>query len=106
MTGNTGNEDLVADYLGEAQDYLEAMNQTLLSISANGGSWSPAQINELFRSAHSFKGLSACFGFDRSNALTHQLENLLTHIRDGKIHPTEAVVRTIFTALDGNPMAG
>ena len=94
------NEDLVADYLGEAHDYLDQLNKVLLELAESGGDWPKDTVNGMFRSAHSLKGLSACFGFERTNAVTHQLETLLTLVRDGRRAPTPDVVRAMFDAID------
>jgi two-component system chemotaxis sensor kinase CheA len=100
MTNSKQNADLVADYLGEAHDYLEQMNKILLALDEGGQPWAKESVTELFRSAHSLKGLSACFGFERTNAVTHELETLLTLVRDGKLNPTPAIVRAMFSAID------
>jgi two-component system chemotaxis sensor kinase CheA len=100
MGDKNGNEDLIADYLGEAHDYLEQLNRVLLALSDQEGAWPADKVNELFRSAHSLKGLSACFGFERTNKVTHQLESLMSLVRDGKLAPTAAIVRTMFDAID------
>lgn len=100
MSMQNGNEDLVADYLGEAHDYLEQLNQILLALAEGGTEWPVEQVNHLFRSAHSLKGLSACFGFERTNTVTHQLESLLSLVRDGRLAPTASVVRAMFDAID------
>lgn len=100
MSSKAGNEDLVADYLGEAQEYLEHLNQGVLAASEAGGKWSKEEVNGLFRVAHSLKGLSACFGFERTSTLTHHLESLMSRIRDGALHPTQQVVRAMFRAID------
>lgn len=94
------NEDLVADYLGEAHDYLDQLNKVLLELAESAGEWPKDTVNGMFRSAHSLKGLSACFGFERTNAVTHQLETLLTLVRDGRRAPTPDVVRAMFDAID------
>ncbi|MFN9306418.1 MAG: chemotaxis protein CheA [Planctomycetota bacterium] len=100
MGANNGNEDLIADYLGEAHDYLEQLNRILLALSDQDGAWPADKVNELFRSAHSLKGLSACFGFERTNKVTHQLESLMSLVRVGKVAPTSAIVRTMFDAIE------
>jgi two-component system chemotaxis sensor kinase CheA len=100
MSDKLANADLVADYLGEAHDYLDQLNRLLLALTEGGGSWPTETVNELFRSAHSLKGLSACFGFERTNAVTHELESLLVLVRDGKLVPHAAVVRAMFAAID------
>jgi chemotaxis protein histidine kinase CheA len=100
MTTNTGNEELLADYLGEAHDYLERINQVLLELTEGDGGWPTDRVNDLFRDAHSLKGLSACFGFEATSRLTHELETVLTRVRDGLLAPDPGLVRTVFAALD------
>ena len=92
------NADLIADYLGEAKDYLEKLNEKLMLLE--DGVPPPELVNDLFRSAHSLKGLSACFGFDRTKLLTHRLENLLSAIKRGDLIPEPVLVRTMFDAVD------
>ena len=99
MTGN-GNEDLIADYLGEAHDYLEQLNTILLELADEDGAWPSDRVNEMFRSAHSLKGLSACFGFESTNTITHHLESLLSKVREGRLLPSSEIVRALFDAID------
>ena len=91
--GVNGNEDLIADYLGEAHDYLEQLNTILMELADGDGDWPEDRVNQLFRSAHSLKGLSACFGFETTNTVTHHLESLLSKVREGRIDPSTEVVR-------------
>lgn len=95
-----GNDDLIADYLGEAQDYLEQLNTILMDLAESGEAWPAERVNDLFRSAHSLKGLSACFGFDTTNKVTHHLESVLSKVREGRLQPTTEIVRTMFDAID------
>jgi len=99
MTTN-GNEDLIADYLGEAHDYLEQLNTILLELAEEDGAWPAERVNDMFRSAHSLKGLSACFGFDATNSVTHHLESLLSKVREGRLKPNTEIVRALFDAID------
>ncbi|MFT4515389.1 MAG: two-component system chemotaxis sensor kinase CheA [Planctomycetota bacterium] len=99
MTAN-GNEDLIADYLGEAHDYLEQLNTILLEMADLEGGWPDDRANDMFRSAHSLKGLSACFGFETTSAVTHHMESLLSKVREGTLAPTQAIVRALFDAID------
>lgn len=100
MTAQQGNADLIADYLGEANDYLEQLSKVLLQLAEGDGLWPTERVVELFRSAHSLKGLSACFGFERTNQVTHELENLLVLVRDGKLVPSPGLVKAMFAAID------
>lgn len=95
-----GNEDLIADYLGEAQDYLEQLNTILMDLAESGEEWPAERVNDLFRSAHSLKGLSACFGFETTNTVTHHLESVLSKVREGRLVPDTEIVRTMFDAID------
>lgn len=97
---SSNNADLIADYLGEANDYLESLNRVLMDLAEGELPWPSARVNELFRYAHSLKGLSACFGFEATNKLTHQLESALSLVRDGKLAPQQGLVRAMFHALD------
>lgn len=100
MTTNAGNLELIADYLGETHDYLERINQVLLKLTEGEGGWPTERVNDLFRDAHSMKGLSACFGFEATSRVTHELETVLTRVRDGELAPDPCLVRTVFDALD------
>jgi chemotaxis protein histidine kinase CheA len=62
MSTQNGNEDLIADYLGEASDYIERLNALLLELSEADGPWPADKVNELFRSAHSLKGIALNLG--------------------------------------------
>jgi two-component system chemotaxis sensor kinase CheA len=95
-----GNEDLIADYLGEAHDYLEQLNTILMDLAESGEAWPVERVNDLFRSAHSLKGLSACFGFETTNTVTHHLESVLSKVREGRLEPSTEVVRGMFDAID------
>jgi len=95
-----GNEDLIADYLGEAHDYLEQLNTILMDLAESGEAWPAERVNDLFRSAHSLKGLSACFGFETTNTVTHHLESVLSKVREGRLQPSTEVVRGMFDAID------
>ncbi len=57
-------------------------------------------VNEIFRSAHTLKGMSATMGFEDLANLTHQMENVLDGIRNGKIAVTPELLDVIFRAVD------
>jgi len=87
----------IKDFLGEAEDILDAANQALLAFEtaqAEGRS-DPDQVNSLFRAIHSFKGLSGMFGLEAMQELSHKLEFLLDELRLGKT----ALNRDLFDSL-------
>ncbi|MFT4840712.1 MAG: two-component system chemotaxis sensor kinase CheA [Planctomycetota bacterium] len=95
-----GNEDLIADYLGEAHDYLEQLNTILMELADLEDGWPDDRANDMFRSAHSLKGLSACFGFEATSTVTHHMESLLSKVREGALAPTQGIVRALFDSID------
>jgi two-component system chemotaxis sensor kinase CheA len=90
------------EFLSEAEDVIEKLNQDLLRLDASGreGSVDPDLLNEIFRSAHSLKGLSGMFGFKELMSLSHDLENMLDKLRLGKIRMTPALLDLLFEAVE------
>ncbi len=80
-------ERSIKEFLAEAEDILETANQTLLSIERGqeSGRVDPDLVNALFRSIHSFKGLSGMFGLQAPADLSHKLEFMLDELRLGKL---------------------
>ncbi|MDY0268182.1 chemotaxis protein CheA [Trichloromonas sp.] len=77
----------ISDFLGEAEEIIENLNNDLILLDdcAAQGNCDPDLLNRIFRGAHSLKGLAGMFGFDDIASLAHHLENLLDHLRLGKI---------------------
>jgi len=69
-------------YLAEAKDHLENASKILENIEEQ---LTEEKINNLFREAHSLKGMSAAMGFNHISELAHQMENLIDRIRKGEI---------------------
>jgi two-component system chemotaxis sensor kinase CheA len=73
------------EFISEAEDILECLREGLAAfVDAEGGDPDPAVVNDLFRSAHSLKGLSGMFGFDALGELAHHLEDSLDDLRMGR----------------------
>lgn len=85
-------------FITEAQEHLDALNKFLLQLENEPGNLDV--ITEIFRSAHTLKGMSATMGYDQLTELAHEMENLLEHLRTGDIPVTTAVVDTLFSCFD------
>lgn len=104
------SEELLAGFVDEAPEYLEILDDGLMALEqkAQGGSGlitldSPedhSRMNEMFRAAHSFKGLGAAMGFDKIRDLTHVMETLFDHLRMGKLALADHAVETLFKVID------
>ncbi len=90
------------EFLSEAEEIIEKLNQDLLLLeeAAPGGAVDPDLLNEIFRSAHSLKGLSGMFGFSKVMSLSHNLENLLDRLRMGKVSLTAPVTDVLLSAVE------
>ncbi|ECQ0700598.1 chemotaxis protein CheA [Listeria monocytogenes] len=82
-------------FIEEASEHLQALNDNLLQLEkdpTNG-----QLVSEIFRSAHTFKGMSATMGFQQVADLTHAMENVLDEVRNNRLAVTEHLVDIIFT---------
>lgn len=81
------------EFLSEAEEILERMRDDLgacLEQAGAGNELAPHTLNQLFRSAHSLKGLSGMFGLEALAELAHRIEDLLDAWRLGRAQPTPA----------------
>ena len=97
MTSMDMNQYLGA-FLDEAEDNLAHLNELLLSAEQNQSDMNI--INEIFRVAHTFKGMSATMGFHKMAALTHSMEDLLGLVRSGNLLLASDDVDILFKCLD------
>ena len=98
----TERESSKKDFLSEAEELLEELTNDLqhLEKSVQSGNIPPQLINKLFREFHSLKGISGMLGFDHVSNFTHELENMLDHLRLGKLQLKESTVDLLFQSID------
>ncbi|MEC0231547.1 chemotaxis protein CheA [Paenibacillus alba] len=85
-------------FIDESKEHLQSLNENLLSLES-----SPQDISivhNIFRSAHTLKGMSATMGFEDIAALTHEMENVLDLVRNSKIEMNPFIFDCIFKSLD------
>jgi len=78
----------LSDFLVEAEDLLDKLNHGLLDLDGalkKNLKPDPAIINEIFRAAHSLKGICGMFGFGEVGEIAHKMEDLLDRLRLGKL---------------------
>lgn len=85
-------------FIDESKEHLQTINERLLELEQTPGDM--ALVNEIFRSAHTLKGMSATMGFEDLANLTHQLENVLDGIRNQRLIVTPELLDVVFQAVD------
>ncbi|EKS8357853.1 MAG TPA: chemotaxis protein CheA [Bacillus sp. (in: Bacteria)] len=90
--------DLLNIFFEESEEHLQSLNENVLVLEQN-----PADmdvVGEIFRSAHTFKGMSASMEFTEMADLTHKMENVLDEIRHGNIVVNSDIIDVIFECID------
>ncbi|MBN2798994.1 MAG: chemotaxis protein CheW [Deltaproteobacteria bacterium] len=84
------DEELVQEFLSEAQERVEALDQLFLDLEASPNDL--AIINSIFRSVHTIKGNSGFFGFANLGGLTHTGETLLNALRESRVQADPLII--------------
>ncbi len=92
------NSEYLDVFIDESQEHLQAINDNLLKLENEPDDLSI--VGEIFRSAHTLKGMAATMGFEDLAHLTHNMENVLDLIRNHKLQATSAVLDGVFAAVD------
>ncbi|MDA5560016.1 chemotaxis protein CheA [Exiguobacterium sp. MMG028] len=91
----------VNEYLGlfldESQEHIQSINTQLLKLEQSGGA---DVVQEIFRSAHTLKGMSSTMGYERVANLTHEMESALDLVRGGKKESNQLLLDTMFIAME------
>lgn len=85
-------------FIDESKEHLQSLNKHILELEKKPSDLKI--VNEIFRSAHTLKGMSATMGYDDLAHLTHQMENVLDGIRNEKIFVTTEILDVVFQAVD------
>lgn len=86
------------DFLVEAQEHFELIEQNFLSLEENPGDLDI--LNAIFRSVHTIKGASGFLGLAKVQALAHIGENILDDLRKGRMALREDVMELLFETVD------
>ncbi len=85
-------------FIEESKENLQSCNEQLLELEKNPENLSI--VNEIFRAAHTLKGMSATMGYEDLANLTHKMENVLDGIRNEKIYVSPEVLDVVFKSVD------
>jgi two-component system chemotaxis sensor kinase CheA len=85
-------------FIEESKEHIQAINDHLLVLENDPENVN--LINEIFRSAHTLKGMAATMGFEDMAALTHEMENVLDQARNHKLVIDTDIMDVIFKCVD------
>ncbi len=85
-------------FLDETNEHLQSLNTQILSLEQDPENMDT--INEIFRAAHSLKGMAGTMGYKRMQNLTHDMENVFSEVRNGNIKVNAGMIDVLFQCLD------
>ncbi|MBP3620337.1 MAG: chemotaxis protein CheA [Lachnospiraceae bacterium] len=85
-------------FIDETKEHLQNLNDQVLILEAEPENIDT--VNEIFRAAHSLKGMAGTMGYKRMQRLTHDMENVFSEIRNGKLNVDADMVDIVFKCLD------
>ncbi|SIS90306.1 chemotaxis protein CheA [Alicyclobacillus vulcanalis] len=91
-------EEYLDAFLAESMEHVEQLEACCLALERDG--FETRLLDEMFRSAHTLKGMSATMGFSQLAGLTHKMEDLLGALRDGRVRFESAHIDVLLQAVD------
>ncbi len=85
-------------FSAEAREHIEAMNAALLALEQQPDA--EEALSDLFRAAHSLKGIAATMGYDDLARLAHALEDRLDALRQGEEALSPELADRLFQGVD------
>ncbi len=92
------NNQYMDMFLDESHEHLQSLNDGLLGLEDNAEDLSV--LNEIFRNAHTLKGMSATMGYNKIAELTHEMEDVLDMLRKEQLKVSEDIIDTLFKCVD------
>ena len=85
-------------FIDETKEHLQSLNTQILELEQDPENENT--INEIFRAAHSLKGMAGTMGYKRMQTLTHDMENVFSEVRNGAIKVSSEMIDILFQCLD------
>lgn len=95
---STDMSQYLGAYLDETTDNLQQLNDLILAVEQNRQN--RETVDEIFRTAHTLKGMSATMGYHHMAELTHALEDRFSKVRSGEVDLTDDDLDHLFQSLD------
>ena len=85
-------------FIDETSEHLQNLSDCIMELEKDPENMDT--INEIFRAAHSLKGMAGTMGFNRMQRLTHDMENVFQEVRSEKVKVTSSMIDLLFKCLD------
>lgn len=85
-------------FIDETNEHLQNLNDCIMTLEKEPED--KDTINEIFRAAHSLKGMAGTMGFKRMQRLTHDMENVFQEVRSEKVKVNSDMIDVLFECLD------
>ena len=85
-------------FIDETSEHLQNLSDCIMELEKDPENMDTS--NEIFRAAHSLKGMAGTMGFKRMQRLTHDMENVFQEVRSEKVKVTSSMIDLLFKCLD------
>lgn len=85
-------------FIDETSEHIQSLSDHIMALESEPED--KDTINEIFRAAHSLKGMAGTMGFKRMQHLTHDMENVFQEVRSDKIKVNSEMIDVLFQCLD------
>lgn len=85
-------------FIDESKEHLQTLSDQIMILEKEPDNMDT--VNEIFRAAHTLKGMAGTMGYTRMQKLTHNMENVFAEIRGGTMKATAGIIDVIFQCID------
>ncbi|HAQ52602.1 MAG TPA: chemotaxis protein CheA [Lachnospiraceae bacterium] len=84
-------------FIDETAEHIQSLSDNIMALEQEPEN--ADTINEIFRAAHSLKGMAGTMGFKKMQHLTHDMENVFQEIRNGNVKVNSNMIDILFECL-------
>ncbi len=85
-------------FIDETAEHIQSLSDNIMELEKEPENENT--VNEIFRAAHSLKGMAGTMGFKKMQHLTHDMENVFQEVRSGNIKVSSEMIDILFQCLD------
>ena len=85
-------------FIDESNEHIQSLSDNIMILEKEPEN--ADTINEIFRAAHSLKGMAGTMGFKKMQHLTHDMENVFQEVRNDNVKVNSDLIDILFDCLD------